>query len=542
MKKIIAIYLCFCTSFMRADWAEDKLSLMSLEEKVGQMFMPSFWMHRKGVYEQMVELITKYHVGGVLLLKGREVLPGEEKTPLEEVALIQSLQRHARMPLLIAQDLEWGLSQCLKNVIQFPHNMTLGAIENTSLMYELGKEIGRECKLLGVHINFAPVVDVNSNPKNPVINDRSFGGDVEEVSERALLVMQGMQNAGIITCAKHFPGHGDTEVDSHYDLPVIKHTRSMLHARELQPFKKMIQANVPMIMTAHLHIPALDDRENLPSSLSKAVVTDLLKRELGFTGIVVTDGLNMKGVSNHFTAGQAAVMAVCAGNDLLIDSEDPIKAIEAVVQAVRDGVIKETQIDESVLKLLHAKQRAGLDQYKEQPLPTNAQFHTSSAYQLKAQLFNEAITVVRDVDQLLPIELSPDCAALFIEDEKTALHKRADAFAIKVVSCEAQASDQAINEVIEELAPCKTIAIGLFGMNKYAQKQFGIHTTTLTIIERLQKQGKQIVLVLFGSPYAISLFDHVGTVVVAYEPDIDAQFAAARVLVGKSHAKGQLPI
>lgn len=544
MKKNILINLLFFTSILRADWAAEKLASMSLEEKVGQIFMPGFRVNRPGDYELMVQLITQYHVGGILLL--REGIGfygmGDMQTPEEEAELINQLQRHTFVPLLISQDLEWGLSQRLKKVVHFPHNMTLGAIQDTQLLYELGKEIGRECKLLGVHINFAPVVDVNSNPKNPVINDRSFGGDVEEVSERALLVMQGMRDAGVISCAKHFPGHGDTEVDSHYDLPVIKHMRTLLYARELQPFRKMIQADVPMIMTAHLHIPALDDREHLPSSLSKAVVTDLLKRELGFTGIVVTDGLRMKGVSNHFSAGQAAVMAVCAGNDLLIDSENPREAIEAVMQAVREGVITEGQLDESVLKILRAKQWVGLEQYQEQPVPKLEQFHTSYAYQLKGKLFSDAITVVRDVDQLLPLNPSSNCAALFIEEEKTALHKRADASPITVVSCEPQASLEKISQVAVELAPFETIVVGMFGMNKFAHKQFGISNTTCDLLDRLQQQGKKIVLVLFGSPYALSLFEHVGTVLVAYEPDIDAQFAAARVLVGKSNAIGRLPI
>lgn len=526
---------------MYADWAQDKLASMSIEEKVGQIFMPSFRVRKKGDYELMIELITKYRVGGILLLKGN-VVPGNEQTPLEQIELIHSLQRHAQLPLLIAQDLEWGLSQCLKGVIRFPHNMTLGAILNKSLIYDLGKEIGRECQLLGVHINFAPVVDVNSNPKNPIINDRSFGADIDEVVDRAVLFMQGMHDAGIISCAKHFPGHGDTDVDSHLDLPVIKHTRSVLEARELYPFKKMIEHDVPMIMTAHLHIPALDNTPNLPSSLSKRIVHDLLKQELGFTGIVVTDGLAMQGVTKHFTSAQAAVMAVCAGNDLLIDSENPIEAIKAVIQAVRDGIIKEEQIEGSALKILRAKQQVGLDAYQEQPLPLSEQFHVQDAYQLKGQLFNEAITVVRDTHNLLPLTVNDSTVVVFIEEEKTALHKRADATPVKVLSFSPDARGDILGEIQEELKDYETVVICVFGMNKYAQKQFGISRATRTFVDQLLDDGKKVVLVLFGSPYAVSLFDGVGTMLVAYEPDIDAQFAAARVLRGKMEAVGQLPI
>lgn len=542
MKKNIMLSFLLFASVLKADWAAERLASMSLEEKVGQIFMPSFRMNRPGDYELMIQLITKYYVGGILLLKGRGVLPGEEKTPLEEIELIHSLQRHAAMPLLISQDLEWGLSQCLRQVIRFPYNMTLGAIQNTSLIYELGKEIGRQCKLLGVHINFAPVVDVNSNPKNPVIHARSFGGNINEVTDRALLYMQGMRDAGIISCAKHFPGHGDTEVDSHYDLPVIKHDRAVLEMRELYPFKKMIQADVPMIMTAHLHIPALDDTANLPSSLSKPVVTDLLKNELGFKGIVVTDGLTMQGVSKYLGSGQAAVMAVLAGNDLLIDSEDPIEAINAVIKAIEDGIIKEEQINESALKIVRAKQWAGLDQYQEQPVPSIEQFHIPYAYQLKGRLFDEAITLVRDKDQLLPIMPSATCAALFIEAEKKALHKRADATAITVAALDPDPTAESVNAVENKLQPFETVVVGVFGMNKFAHKQFGISDANLALIKRLQGQGKHIVVALFGTPYAVPLFEDIGTVLVVYEDDIDAQFAAARVITGKAEALGRLPV
>lgn len=544
MCKKIVIALLLLVSAVRADWADDELSRMSIQQKVGQIFMPGFRVNKAGDFALMKRLITEYQVGGILLLRtGLGFFGnGQLQTPLEQTQLIQELQQLSTRKLLIAQDLEWGLAQRLCKVVKFPHNMTLGAIKDTTLIYELAKEIGRQCKLMGVHINFAPVVDVNSNPENPVIHDRSFGADIYQVTERALQYMRGLHDAGIISCAKHFPGHGDTAVDSHYDLPVIEHVRTIFDARELYPFKQMIKAGIPMIMTAHLHIPAFDPRAGLPSSLSRTVVTDLLQHELGFEGIVVTDGLRMKGISKQFNSGEAAVMAVLAGNDIIIDSETPQEAIEAVVTAVQNGVIPEERLNISVRKILRVKQWTGLDQYREPLMPTIDQFHSNFAYQLKSQLYSEAITIVKDKDTLLPVKFSTDSAALFIEDEKSALHKEADKTVLKVVSLEPLATGAQIAVAEVELMSFKTILIALFGMNKHAHKQFGIQPSIREFIERLQDQGKQVVLVLFGTPYAISLFDTLGTIIVAYEDDIDAQFAVARVILGRQKAVGQLPI
>lgn len=529
------------TACMRADWADDQLANMSLEQKVGQVFMPSFRVGKVGDYELMIKLISDYQVGGILLLRGTLQLD-ERHSPVQEAMLINELQRHADTALLISQDFEWGLSQCLKQVIRFPHNMTLGALENKQLIYELGKEIGRQCKLLGVHINFAPVVDVNSNPKNPVIHDRSFGSNIEEVTERALLYMQGMHDAGILSCAKHFPGHGDTDVDSHYALPVLRHSKELLIGRELYPFQKMIEHNVPMIMTAHLHIPVLDDMQNMPASLSKAAVTDLLKKELGYQGVIVTDGLAMQGVSDHFNSGDAAVMAVLAGNDLLIDSKDPIEAIDAVLQAVRVGIISEERLNESVYKILRMKQSMGLDAYQEQAVPSHDQFHTKEAYYLKGQLYSQAITLVRDREGLLPLKHSPKTAALFIEQQKVAIHKHADDTSLVTFSLKPDATNVDIFAIENELAAFDSVVVCLFGMNKYMHKRFGISPANQDFIKRLQKQGKKVVLAIFGTPYAVALFDDIDTVIVAYEDDIDAQYEAARVILGKSRAQGKLPV
>ncbi len=541
MKKTLLLSVLCIVFVVQADWAQDQLISMSVEQKVGQLFIPGFRVNDPADQELITQLIAKYHVGGVLLFH-TDLLPGKRHTSAEQAQLIQKLQQQSELPLFIAQDLEWGLLQRLRSAVRFPYNMTLGAIANKQLIYELGKEIGRQCKLMGVHINFAPVVDVNNNPSNPVINDRSFGQDKHEVAERAILFAQGLQDAGVIGCAKHFPGHGDTDVDSHLDLPVINHTRDRFNELELYPFRQMIAAGIPMIMMAHLHIPALDDTPNLPASLSKKVVTDLLQDELGFTGLIVTDGLRMHGVEKHFDSATSAIMAVQAGNDLLIDSRDPIAAIEAVVSAVHDGTITIERLDKSVLKILRAKQSVGLEAYRQSVLPTLEQFHTDYAYQLKGQLYQEAITLVRDDGDLLPLSVAPTCAAVFVEDEKSFLHKRADNSLITTFSLQPDAQEQEMENVLTRLQSYSTVLVGVFGMNKYTHKNFGVSPATVALCNQLQEQGKNVIVTLFGSPYAVNLFDEVGTVLVAYEDDVDAQFGAARVLAGVMQASGTLPI
>jgi len=541
MKKLLfSLCIVFTISTVQADWAQEQLKEMTVEQKVGQLFMPGFRINDVADQQLIKRLITEYHVGGVLLFHA-QWLPGQRHTPMQQAALIATLQQTANMPLLVAQDCEWGLSMRLRNAIRFPHNMTLGAIADKELLYELGKEIGRQCKLAGVHVNFAPVVDVNNNPSNPVINDRSFGSDKNEVAERALLFAQGLTDAGVIACAKHFPGHGDTDVDSHLDLPVIKHTRERLSELEWYPFKKMIEADIPMIMSAHLHIPALDDTIHMPATLSKAVVTDILQNELGFTGIVVTDGLRMRGISKHFDSGTAAIMAMLAGNDLLIDSANPIMAIEAVQQAVHEGEISMERLDKSVIKILRAKQSVGLDDY--QPVvPTHEQFHTEFAYSLKGHLYQEAITVVRDTDNFLPATPAPSCACLFIEEEKTQLHKGVQDSPMTAFSISPHASNTEIERMLQELNAYDAVIIGVFGMNKYAHKNFGVSPAIQNLCSQLSAQGKKVIVTLFGSPYAVSLFDDIGTLLVAYEDDVDAQFSAARVIAGLAPATGRLPI
>ncbi|HSC25419.1 MAG TPA: glycoside hydrolase family 3 N-terminal domain-containing protein [Candidatus Babeliales bacterium] len=334
---------------------------LTLEQKIGQLFMVAAvvdeeiakdCMHKKTyrLDKKYIEtLITDYYIGGIIYLGKSDV-----EKQIQRTTYFQSI---SVIPLLIGQDLEPGRvgASRLPHDCDFVCNQKLGKRDDEEITYQTGREIGDLCNKLGVHINFAPVADINNNPNNPVINDRSFGNTTELVTRHAIAFAQGLYNRGIIACAKHFPGHGDTNVDSHYDLPLISHDKSRLHEIELYPFKKLIAAEIPAIMIGHLEVPAFETIKDVPSSLSKRIVTDLLQKKLGFTGLIITDALDMHGVTNHYYNGQAELHALLAGNDILLCPVNVPLAVAAIKQAIIDNIITEQEIDKHVEKILNSK-------------------------------------------------------------------------------------------------------------------------------------------------------------------------------------------
>jgi len=334
---------------------------LTLDEKIGQLFMVAAVVDEEIAHqciqrksyrldkEYIEQLIKEYHIGGIIYLGKSDIK--------KQIARTQYFQSISTIPLLIGQDLEPGrVGKALLDIMDvFPSNKTFGERNDLEHTYKAAFAIGKLCKMLGVDINFAPVADVNNNPNNPVINDRSFGDDPELVTQHTIAFAQGLHDAGIIACAKHFPGHGDTNVDSHYALPIIAHDKKRLHAIELYPFKKLIANNIPAIMIAHLEVPAFENQKQLPSSLSKAIVTDLLQKELGFSGLIITDGLDMRGVTHYYSDGQAELQALLAGNDILLSPVNVPAAVTAIKQALADNLITEQEIDTHVTKILEVK-------------------------------------------------------------------------------------------------------------------------------------------------------------------------------------------
>ena len=337
-------------------WVDSIYNQMTLEEKIGQLFMVQVFSDKDTAHKnEILQLIKEQHIGGVIFSKGG---------PVRQAKLNNELQKASKIPLLVGMDAEWGLSMRLDSTYAFPWNMTLGAIKDEALIEQTGKHIGEHCKRLGVHFNFAPVVDINTNPNNPIIGNRSFGEDRDRITRQSLAFMKGMQGAGVLANAKHFPGHGDTDSDSHKTLPTVGFSAQRIDSVELYPYRELIKNGLSSVMVAHLNVPALESRAGYPSSISKNIVTNILKDSLGFEGLIFTDALNMKGASNFSAPGDIDLAAFLAGNDVLLISENVKLAVAKISKALSDGIFEETRLEHSVKKVLMAKYKLGLHNYQ----------------------------------------------------------------------------------------------------------------------------------------------------------------------------------
>ena len=376
-------------------WTDSVFNTLSMDERIGQLFMVIADVKTTNQnMQRLLRYVNELNIGGVLFHKG---------SPEVQAQLTNRMQEASKVPLLVSLDGEWGLSMRLSGTTRFPKNMMLGAIENDLLIRKYGEEVARQCKEMGIHINFAPDLDVNSNVDNPVIGIRSFGEDPAAVADKGIAYASGLEEGGIMAVAKHFPGHGDTSDDSHETLPVIYHSRTRLDSVELFPFKQYIQRGFAGVMTAHLYIPALDKRKNLPSSLSEKVVKGLLQDELGFQGLCFTDALAMKGAGND-KAENPCVKALLAGNDILLAPYAPISDYKAVKEAIEGGIIPMKLVEDKCKKILQYKYVAGLNRY--QPIPLKGlsdRLNTAHAAWLAAQLNAEAITLLKNEDDVVPL-------------------------------------------------------------------------------------------------------------------------------------------
>ncbi len=383
-------------SLQQAKWVDSVYSSLSQREKIAQLFMVDLFSNKEKAHVDRVrDLVEKHKIGGIIFSKGG---------PLQQAHLTNEFQKKTKTPLLIAMDAEWGLSMRLDSTYAFPWNMTLGADPTHASSYAVGKRIGEHSKRLGVHINFAPVVDINTNPQNPIIGNRSFGQDRDRVTAKAEAFMRGMQSTGTLACAKHFPGHGDTDQDSHKTLPTVRFSAKRIDSIELYPYKKLIDRGMASVMVAHLNIPSLERRSGYPTSISETVVTGMLKNDLGFNGLIFTDALNMKGASNFSAPGDIDLAAFKAGNDVLLISEDIPRAIDKIEQAMVDKEITDERLEHSVKKILRAKFITGLNNF--QPIDTEnlvADLNTEADDIVYEEAISRAITVLKNKKSLLPL-------------------------------------------------------------------------------------------------------------------------------------------
>lgn len=521
-------------------WADSVLTSLSMDERIAQLMMVAAYSNKGRQHVREVEdLVRQRNIGGLIFFQGG---------PVRQARLTEHYQREARTPLLIGMDLEWGLAMRLDSTMRFPRQMTLGAIPDEAGIEAMGGEIARQMRRLGVHVSFSPVADVNNNPANPVINDRSFGEDRELVARKAVAYMRGLQNGGVIATAKHFPGHGDTEVDSHLGLPLIAHTRARLDSLELYPFERMVSEGLSAMMVGHLEVPALDTTPGLPSTLSRNVVSDLLEKELGFKGLIFTDALNMKGVANADKPGEIELRALLAGNDVLLFPQNPARAIDRIKQAVDSGLVPREMIDHKCLKVLRAKEWAGLN--KRTTVSTEglyADLNTPAAKALRRSLYRDAITVLCN-DGVLPIRPADTLriASLVLGDSigcafQRALgrHGRVERFrADKVMSADSA------NALLRRLEGYDLVIASVHGTSYKLEKEFGVPQLTLDFLRRLGDR-QRLAFVLFANPYRLVQAygaHRWAAVVCAYEETEDSQDLVAQALFGGIPAPGSLPV
>lgn len=520
------------------EWADSLLSTMTLDEKIGQLFMIAAYSNRNEKYEtELEEQIRKYHVGGLIFFQGE---------PTRQIKLTNRYQKISKIPLLIGLDAEHGVGWRLKTAMEFPKMGIIGAIRNDSLIYTLGATIGRHCRELGVHVNFAPVVDINSNPRNPVIGIRSFGEDPEEVAQKGILYAKGSLSQQVLPVAKHFPGHGDTDKDSHQTLPVVAHSLSRIDSIELYPYRALIEADIPAIMTSHLSVPALDSSRT-PASLSSLLINGLLKKNLHFDGLCFTDAMNMKGVTSHSTPGEAEVKALLAGNDVLLFPENLGKAIQAIKKAIADSLLSELLIDKKCQKILKAKQLYVLSNV----FPSEAgglwsRINTPTDLALRQQLYKEAITLVKNRNHFLPLKrldtlkiASLNFGAENINNFQSTLERYAP---VKHFTLKGSLSEEELDSWHQKLQDYNCVIIYNASANSSSGKQFGYSPSLRQLIKKLE--GKRLILCHPNIPYGLRGYMDLplDAVLISFEHQLNAQQYAAQGIFGGIAIRGELPV
>lgn len=518
-------------------WVDSIYASMSLHERVGQLFMVQVMSNQDTkTKNKIIELIRDHKIGGIIYSLGG---------PGRQAKLNNELQSLSKVPMLIGMDAEWGLSMRLDSTYAFPWNMTMGAIKDNKLVEQAGRQIGEHNRRIGVHFNFAPVVDINTNPKNPIIGNRSFGEDKDNVTEKALAFMKGMQSAGVLANAKHFPGHGDTDQDSHKTLPTVSFDAERIDAIELYPYRKLIADGLSSVMVAHLNVPSLEPRKGYPSSLSHHIVTDILKNKLGFNGLIFTDALDMKGASNFSSSAEVDLAAFKAGNDVLLMSENVPLGIAKLVEAYNRGDITEFRLEHSVKKILQAKYKVGLNNY--QPIGLNNLHDDLNRIKddiLYEELLENAITIVKDEDEILPFRDLENKSIAYVKmgdddgsDFFTELKKYTKVHEIK---------SSAIDSLLMQLSGYEHVIVGFHKSNSTPWKSHKFSADELKWLKEIAKSHK-VILNVFTKPYALLDLDNnaiknIKSIVVSYQNSIIAQQKSAQLLFGAIPANGALPV
>lgn len=524
-------------------WADSVFNTLNDDQRIAQLMVlreSSFTKNGPIYYDSLItDAIKKYNIGGIVLFQGG---------PVQQANFINYFQGIAKTPLLVCIDAEWGLGMRQDSVIPLNHQMMLGAVNDTSIISAYGQLVGEQCKREGIQVNFAPVVDINNNPDNPVINDRSFGENKYKVAEYGVTYMKAMQSEGVLACAKHFPGHGDVSVDSHFDLPVINKSMAQLDSLELYPFEQMFNAGVGSVMIAHLYIPAIDSTANTATSLSKKNVTGLLRDKLHYNGLTFTDALGMKGVAKYFPGGQIAAQSLIAGNDMLCLPEDVATSIAKIKEAIDSNKLSWNDVYAKCKKVLEYKYLYGVANAK--PIDTTNLVNdlNKGSNDLKKLVAENAITVLSNKDkQFFPLDvfnakknivyvgIGIDSANTFAKRLQEDCNADAFYFNYKEDSARIPSTVELIKNRY------KSVVIGIHNYNRYPSNDFGISSYALALVRQIQQNNSTIIFD-FGNPYALKNFCDANNLVACYEDDFITQYAAADLLEGRILAKGTLPV
>ncbi len=530
----------YSSTLLAEEWADHTMRSMTIDEKIGQLFMIAAYSNRDSTHtNEITNLIKQYHVGGLIFFQG---------TPVAQTKLLNQYQSQSKLPLWVAMDAEWGVGMRLDSTMSFPYQMTLGAIRNNELIYEMGQAIGKQFRRLGMHMNYAPVLDVNNNAANPVINFRSFGENKYNVAEKGLAYIHGLQDAGVLATGKHFPGHGDTEVDSHKDLPVITQSWDRLESLELYPFKAAMQKGLEGVMVAHLNIPSLDDTEHLPSTLSRKIVKGLLRDSLGFNGLVFTDALQMQGITKYYKPGEIETMALQADNDVLLFPADMPEAVRWIKEAIRTGNLGKSLIDEKCRKILVAKYLLDVSNTS---IPTKNLYKDINSLPdqlLNRKLHRSAITVIKNSNQLLPLKhldtlkiasLHIGFGKQNIYEERLSKYTDVDHYVVSIEDLSNRGSS-----LLDSLKNYNLVLAGVDNLSKWPSKNYGVTEELDGFLGELLSNN-QTILTWWGSPYGlsnISDFDLAQAIIITYQENDLMNDYAAQVIFGGLKANGKLPV
>ncbi|MFQ6070665.1 MAG: glycoside hydrolase family 3 protein [Candidatus Aminicenantales bacterium] len=531
----------------QARWVRKTLARMSVEEKIGQMIAwrySGYFVNRQSEYfRELEKLIVKRGIGGLIIFGGNVY---------ETAMLTNAFQRLARIPLLIASDFERGAGNQIRGAIEFPPLMAMGATRSEEFVYLMGKITALEGRAMGIHMTYAPVVDVNINPENPIINTRSFGEDPELVSRLAKAFIKGCQENGLIATAKHYPGHGDTDLDSHSYLPTVRGDLERLERVELYPFRKAVEAGVQAVMTAHLYVPALDPTPQLPATLSKNIITDILRKKFGFKGLIVTDSMGMGGITKHYEPEEAAIMAVKAGVDMVLLPPETEKVIEALIEAVKGGKISERRVDASVRRILEAKARLGLRRNKLVNIDLlERTIAVKERIELADKMFESSITLVKNKGDILPLKDLSKQIAVFSLSSDLGDYFAGRTFVNEVTKrCEHAVSfyadrftgEEFLEEAVEKAKNADIALVALFSSLRAWKGSVDLEPRHVEVVEKLVGSRVPVVAVSFGSPYFLRHFPEVDSYLCAYRNAAPAQKAAVRAIFGEIDVSGKLPV